>query len=190
MKYRISILSIVALFISCSFLSCKDAPHPKPDALLSLEYPVATYENFSSDCHFGFDMNQWANIQKKPSCSFEIHYPAMKATVFINYKPVDNNLNALLKDAQKLTYEHFIKADEITSQPFINNKDKVYGMFYSVEGDAATNAQFYATDSVKNFMVASLYFYAKPNYDSILPAADYIKKDMYRIMESIQWKSE
>ncbi|WP_430614055.1 gliding motility lipoprotein GldD [Flavobacterium sp. JP2137] len=188
MKYRLSRLSILTVFAGSIFLSCQDAPHPKPDALLSLEYPKATYEAFRSDCHFEFDKNQWANIQAKPSCSFEIHYPAMKATVFINYKPVDNNLTALLQDAQKLTYEHFIKADEISSQPYINAKDKVYGMFYSVEGDAATNAQFYATDSVKNFMVASLYFYAKPNYDSILPATEYIKKDMYRIMESIQWQ--
>lgn len=190
MKYRISYLSLITLFTLSSLISCKDVLIPKPDALLSLEYPKAQYKPFQSDCAFEFEQNTWANIQPKSDCSFEIHYPAMKATVFINYKAVNNNLNALLKDAQKLTYEHFIKADEITSQPYVNANDKVYGMFYSVAGDAATNAQFYATDSVKNFMVASLYFYAKPNYDSILPAADYIKKDMYRIMESIQWKNK
>ncbi len=188
MKYRISSLCLIPFFILFSFVSCKDVLIPKPDALLSLEYPKAQYEMIHNDCSFVFEKNSWANLEEKPSCGFEIHYPAMKATVFINYKPVDNNLTALLKDAQKLTYEHFIKADEITSQPFVNDQDKVYGMFYSVAGDAATNAQFYATDSVKNFMVASLYFYAKPNYDSILPAAEYIKKDMYRLMESIQWK--
>jgi hypothetical protein len=29
---------------------------------------------------------------------------------------------------------------------------------------------------------------SKPNFDSILPAADYIKNDMRKIIESIKWK--
>ena len=61
-------------------------------------------------------------------------------------------------------------------------------MFYEVGGNAATNAQFYVTDSTKNFIVGSLYFYAKPNFDSILPAADYVKNDIRKIMETIEWK--
>jgi gliding motility-associated lipoprotein GldD len=112
----------------------------------------------------------------------------MKATVYITYKPVQNNIDKLLRDAQKLTYEHVIKADDILEQPFINSTDKVYGMFYRVNGNAATNAQFYVTDSVKHFLTGSVYFYAKPNYDSIMPATDYIKKDMRKIMETIRWK--
>ncbi|NJM80480.1 MAG: gliding motility lipoprotein GldD [Flavobacterium sp.] len=121
-------------------------------------------------------------------CSFELNYPKMKATVYLSYKNVNNNIETLLKDAQKLTYDHVIKADEIAEQPFINENKKVYGMFYEVGGNAATNAQFYVTDSTKNFLVGSLYFYAKPNYDSILPAADYIKNDIRKIMETIEWK--
>ena len=61
-------------------------------------------------------------------------------------------------------------------------------MFYQVGGNAATNAQFYVTDSVKNFVTGSVYFYAKPNYDSILPAAKYVQDDMRRIMETLEWK--
>jgi gliding motility-associated lipoprotein GldD len=52
----------------------------------------------------------------------------------------------------------------------------------------ASPAQFYVTDSVQHFLVGSLYFYAKPNYDSILPAANYLQKDMVQIMETIVWK--
>ena len=71
---------------------------------------------------------------------------------------------------------------------FINVKKKVYGMFYEVGGNAATNAQFYATDSTKNFIVGSVYFYAKPNFDSIMPAASYIKNDVQNLIESLKWK--
>ena len=61
-------------------------------------------------------------------------------------------------------------------------------MFYEVGGNAATNIQFYVTDSTKNFITGSLYFYAKPNFDSILPAADYIKADVRQIIETMKWK--
>ena len=112
----------------------------------------------------------------------------MKATIYLTYKMVNNNIDDLLRDAQKLTYEHVIKADDILEQPYINKDKKVYGMFYEVTGNAATNAQFYATDSTKHFVTGSVYFYAKPNFDSIMPAADYIKNDMQRLMETMKWK--
>jgi gliding motility-associated lipoprotein GldD len=94
----------------------------------------------------------------------------------------------LLRDAQKLTFEHVIKADDIKEQPFLNDDKKVYGMFYEVSGNAATNAQFYVTDSTKHFVTGSVYFYAKPNFDSIMPATSYVKNDMQRLMETIKWK--
>jgi gliding motility-associated lipoprotein GldD len=112
----------------------------------------------------------------------------MKATIYLTYKPVNGNIDKLLRDAQKLTYEHVIKADDILEQPFINSEKKVYGMFYKVSGNAATNAQFYATDSVKHFLTGAVYFYAKPNFDSIMPAADYIRNDMQTLMETLKWK--
>lgn len=169
--------------------SCKKETTPRPNAYLALNYPEQEYKTYENSFHhFTFDLNKNASVKELKSTAFEVHYPQMKATVFMNYKTVNNNLEALLKDAQKLTYEHFIKADEIIEQPFMNEKDRVFGMFYHVGGNAATNVQFYATDSVKNFVVASLYFYAKPNFDSILPASAYIQKDMRQMLESLKWE--
>ena len=82
-----------------------------------------------------------------------------------------------------------VKADQIDPKEFINDKEKVYGMFYEVMGNAASQSQFYATDSLSHFVTGSLYFYAKPNYDSIYPAAIYLQKDIRRIMESLEWKN-
>jgi gliding motility-associated lipoprotein GldD len=170
------------------FCSCKDEVVPKPTSHLSLDYPAPEYAPFANNCPFTFQMNFDANIKGKPDCSFQINYPKMKATIFLTYKPVNGNINDLLRDAQKLTYEHVIKADDIVEQPYINPENKVYGMFYRIQGNAATNAQFYVTDSVKHFVTASVYFHAKPNFDSILPAASYVRNDMQAIMETMKWK--
>ena len=58
-------------------------------------------------------MNSKAIIKGEKDCGFTISYPKMKATIYLTYKPVNNNINKLLRDAQKLTYEHVIKADDI-----------------------------------------------------------------------------
>lgn len=183
--FKILAFSLTAAFTTAA---CKDDAVPKPSSYLRLDYPVAEYAAFENHCPYGFEMNAAAVIKEKQPCSFTVDYPKMKATVYLSYKPVQNDINTLLRDAQKLTYEHVIKADNIVEQPYINPNKKVYGMFYQVGGNAATNTQFYVTDSTRHFITGSVYFYAKPNFDSIMPAANYIKNDMQRLMETIYWK--
>jgi gliding motility-associated lipoprotein GldD len=179
---------IFSFLILTSAISCKDDVLPKPKSYLSLEYPAPKYMPFSKTCAFSFNYNNLGKVVDKGNCNFDIDYPSLKATVYLNYKPVNNNIENLLRDAQKLTYEHVIKADGIIEQPFIDSKKKTYGMFYEVGGNAASQSQFYLTDSTKHFLVGSVYFYAKPNADSILPAAHYIKNDLRVLMESLKWK--
>ena len=183
-QIAISIFSVV-LF---AFLSCKDDVLPKPSSYLRLDYPEAKYVHFENNCPFVFDMNSEAIVKGEKDCGFILSYPKMKATIYLTYKPINNNIANLLRDSQKLTYEHVIKADNILEQPYLNPAKKVYGIFYQVDGNAATNSQFYVTDSVKNFVTGSVYFYTKPNYDSIMPAASYVRNDMQRLMETLKWK--
>ena len=187
MTKKVFFFPILILLLLLNF-SCKDEVLPKPSSYLRLDYPEAKYVSFENECPYTFEINSAAIIKREKNCDFAITYPKMKATIYLTYKPVTKNIDNLLRDAQKLTYEHVIKADDILEQPYINRDKKVYGMFYQVEGNAATNAQFYVTDSTKNFITASVYFYAKPNYDSIMPAASYIKNDMQRLMETLKWK--
>ncbi|WP_338408793.1 gliding motility lipoprotein GldD [uncultured Flavobacterium sp.] len=186
LKKKITIaLLLIVLF---SFFSCKEDVFPKPSSYLRLDYPEAKYVNFENQCPFSFEMNSEAVIKGEKDCGFTISYPKMKATIYLNYKPVNHNIDKLLRDAQKLTYEHVIKADNILEQPFLNSSKKVFGMFYRVNGNAATNSQFYATDSIKHFVTGSVYFYAKPNFDSIMPATSFVRSDMQRLMETLEWK--
>lgn len=113
----------------------------------------------------------------------------MDASLYITYQRVGNNLDSLLYDAQKLTYDHTVKANSIIEQPRVDSLKNVYGMFYALEGDAATQAQFYVTDSTRHFLTGSLYFNTKPNYDSLYPAIVYLQQDIRKIMESISWRN-
>lgn len=187
LKKKLSVFAILTVIFSV--FSCKDEVLPKPASYLRLDYPEAKYVSFENNSTpFAFEMNSDAVIKGGKDFGFTITYPKMKATIYLTYKPVNNNINKLLRDAQKLTYEHVIKADDILEQPYLNSSKKVYGMFYQVNGNAATNSQFYATDSTKHFVTGSVYFYAKPNYDSIMPAASYVRNDMQRLMETLKWK--
>jgi gliding motility-associated lipoprotein GldD len=187
MLKKFTVIALLFTFLF-SVVGCKKDVLPKPSSYLRLDYPEAAYLGFKGHCPFEFDVNSKAIVKEDKGCGYSITYPKMKATIYLTYKPVNNNIKTLLRDAQKLTYEHVIKADDILEQPYINPDKKVYGMFYQVDGNAATNSQFYATDSVRHFVTGSVYFYAKPNFDSIMPAASYIKNDMQRLMETLKWK--
>lgn len=180
--------------MSLLMLGCGDDPLPKPKAFLRLEYPKANYKKASIPLPFTFEKNELTEPISSLKTSgdiigVDVKYPSLKATIFLTYKKVENdNIDNLLRDAQNLTQKHTIKADEIVQNEFLNIENKVYGMIYEIGGNAASQSQFYVTDSLNHFVSGSLYFYAKPNYDSIYPASEYLKKDIKRIMETIRWK--
>ena len=187
--------NIVLICVAMVFFSCGNDPVPKPKAMLRLEYPAPEYNQVNIPLPFTFEKNELAdpitNIKLDGVNNLygvNIEYPKLKGTIYLTYKKIkDDNLTNLLRDAQNLTQKHTIKADEIEGILYENPKHKVFGMFYEVGGNAASQSQFYVTDSVNHFLIGSLYFNTKPNYDSILPAADYLKKDIKHIMETIEW---
>lgn len=172
-------------------VSCAEDPTPKPKGFLALEYPPADYELVDRDCPYSLEKNKLALVEdaKGPNpCWINLEYKSIKATIFITYQPVRNNLDSLLRDAQKLPLQHTIKADIIEGDTYTNSFHNTHGMFYEVAGDAASQAQFYLTDSVRHFLTGSVYFRARPNFDSILPAASYLKEDIRHLMETLRWK--
>ena len=177
-------------FLGCGlvFFGCKEeSVLPKPNALLRLEYqrPAATLVETG---YFTFESNTAASVSQKNKHAIIIEYPEMKAAIFLNHRSIERDLNRLIRDAHKLSGEHAAKADGIQQKIFESVENKVYGAFYEVSGDAASQAQFFVTDSIDHFVTGALYFKTKPNYDSIYPAAKYLQNDMGRIMESLRWK--
>ena len=178
---------IVSILFLCS--SCTETILPKPKAYLSLEYPEASYQKVESNCPYSFEINQNSTIAFEKNCWAKINYPSINATIHVTYRAVNNNLDAVLKEVERLTYEHTIKADEINAQPYENEAAKVYGKMINIEGNVASNMQFHVTDSVRNILYGTLYFNVKPNYDSIYPAIKYIEKDIRNLMETVEWSA-
>lgn len=170
-------------------ISCQEDAHPKPKGELRLEYPEPKYQVFQSPCHFQFEYSDFAKITdaKKP-CWYYIQYPKMKAKVFITYFPIQNDFPLHVKEAEKMVYEHTIKASSIETKSFSFPEKKVYGNFYELKGQTASNLQFFVTDSTRHFITANLYFNSRPKPDSLAPAVDYIKEDMQHLIETFNWK--
>lgn len=178
--------------IAISFVilsSCKDDVLPKPKAYLSLTYTQASYKDLKAERPYGFLISERAIIKEEKNNWLKIKYPQLKASIDITYRPLEGNLKELLIESERLVYKHAVKAEQIVPKDYVNEENHVYGSLYEITGNAASQIQFHVTDSTKNFMKGSLYFYTKPNYDSVLPAVAYIKKDIMKLMETLQWKN-
>ena len=179
---------IFILLFLIIFFGCKKDILPKPKAYLSLTYPEKTYKELHLSRPYRFKVSKMATIINEKNNWLSIKYPKLKASIDITYRPIKNNLRELLTEAEKLVFKHTTKADQIIPQDFINKEKRVFGSIYEITGNAASQIQFHVTDSTNNFIKGSLYFYAKPNYDSILPAVNYIKEDILHLIETLKWQ--
>lgn len=182
---KITVLLLFLVLISCN----ETVLLPKPNAQLSLRYPTPEYTAVNSNCPYQFNRNTRSKFEILDQCEGKLVYPEMRATVYLSYRSIENNLDSLLADAYQMPSKHIIKAAEIPEKVFINPDNRAYGTLFRVVGEAASQAQFFLTDSTSHFLVGSLYFYTRPNYDSIMPAARYIEQDMVKLMESLTWKN-
>ncbi len=174
-----------------SFTSCEDDVVVKPHAALRLRFPTPVYSTVNMDCPFVFKQNEFAQVSVNKNCGLKVDYPNMKATVFITYRETNTSiLEAQLREAERLALNHGPRALSIPQSQYVNPDKKTYGTFYEINGNAASHGQFHLTDSTKHFVTAALYFDTKPNFDSLLPAIEYVRNDMRMMMETMEWRGE
>lgn len=178
---------IVFLIVLTFFISCKEETLPKPQGYLSLVYEDADYQKLQLERPYVFQVSKRATVKNEPNNWLKINYPAQKASLDITYRPIKNNLKELLIEAEKLVYKHTVKAENILSINYENSKRKVFGAIQDITGNSASHLQFHLTDSVNHFIKGALYFNSRPNYDSVLPAVEFIKKDIEKLFETIEW---
>ena len=180
---------VVPILILVLSFSCGRETLPKPKSYLTLKYPENSYMKVVGDCPFSFEISNLARIDLKNNCWATISYPQLRATIHITYREVHDNLDEILKEVERLTFEHTIKADAIPTPVIYEDFDKkVFGTMYNVEGNVASNIQIRITDSLNHVLSGALYFYSRPNYDSIIPAIKYLEKDLIHLVETFEWK--
>jgi gliding motility-associated lipoprotein GldD len=188
---RVLIKLFAIIFIPAIFYSCGGDAIPKPKGYIRFDLPEHTYELYEDECPYAFEIGTYAKVisrERSEHCWKNVYVKPSKATIHISYKPIENNFGLLVEDAHELVYGHTVKADAITEQVFLNPEKMVYGILYEIKGDAASNLQFIATDSVNHFLRGALYFRATPNQDSLAPLVRFMRKDIEHLIETINWK--
>lgn len=167
---------------------------PKPRAYYRLNFPEKKYVKYDSSCPFSFEIPTYSYIKKDEypgaePCWLNLEFPTFRGTLHLSYKEANGNLDTLLQNTYDLAYKHQIKASGIREQLIQRDSAKVYGLVYDIGGNAASSVQFFLIDSSKNFIRGALYFQAVPNTDSIKPVVDFIRKDIYHLINTFTWKN-
>ena len=186
-KTIIALCSSAIFFVSCN----KNDEVAKPLGQVRLEYPKQTYVQFNENVPYTFQYSSFAKpVVGKKLNSFNIVYPKMKATIYLTYFPVnsENDLITQIKESERFVQDQTVKASFISPQEFSFPTKHVFGTLYELGGESAINIQFHSTDSTRNFLSGSVYFKTQPKPDSLAPAVDYIKKDVKKLLETLEWK--
>lgn len=183
----------------CALLlgSCgEDLPNPKPPTYLRLDIPSsAKLIEVQTECGPKFQMSELFKIEKSSkmengACSFDIDLGKLNGKIYCFYYQMKANdtLSKFINFANDKVDDHKLKATAINDEKILRPDSRVFGTFFELQGDVATNFQFYLTDSSKHFFRAELLLNARPNYDSLKPTLDYIKKDLSKMYNSFQWQ--
>ena len=169
---------------------CKQRFSPKPKGYLRIDLEQKQDSLFQPiHCPFYFNSANYFKLKIQPNCWIDLEYPKHNATIHLTYKRVNQNLINLLEESRNMAYKHTIKADAINEKTYLNNINNTYGTLYDIKGPVASSVQFHITDSMKHFIRGALYFNTNPNQDSLQPVINYVRKDIIRIMESLQWEN-
>ncbi len=198
MKIRIAHwISLVALIL---LSACGEVDYtPKPRLFPKVVFPEHDYKAFDANyCAFTFQQPTYTEIQQdttffedrpKDPCWFDIVYPQFDTKLHCTYQPItkDKSLTDLVAESITMVEEHVVKAEYIDEKAIRKADANLYGMTFDLEGPVATHFQFYLTDSSKHFLRGALYTYARPNPDSLRPVVQFIKEDVYQMINTLEW---
>ncbi len=185
---------------SLVFSSCHGDYSPKPKAYPRVIFPEQKYELYDpANCPFKFEKPTYALVQHDSAymgtllsadmCWMNVYLNPLNGVINLTYKNIENpkQLEQLIEDAHKLAFKHTKKANYI-DEVRIENQHGAGGILYDLGGDAASNVQFFLTDSSKHFIRGALYFYSQPNADSMAPVLNFVKADIEHLLKTFEWK--
>lgn len=196
MIQKILTLALLIPFVTgCIHTEENEMIIPKARAYYRLNLPPKKYKYYDLTCPYAFEIPCYAFVEKDPEknsepCWINIKFPNFKATIHVSYKKIDNNLKLYIADAHEFANRHQVKASGLERTPIKRDSAHVYGIFYEIQGNTASNIQFFVTDSTKNFLRGALYFNCTPNIDSLQVVIDFLKTDLLHLVNTFQWKQQ
>ena len=184
----------LSALLSLLVISCGSDYSPKPRGYFKIDLPEKKFQTYQSDCPFSFEYPVYSTVvtdsarNAKP-CWKDLVYPGLNGRIHLSYERITSKaqFNQLTEDAHTFVFKHTVKATAI-DESIINMPEKnVYGIYYTIDGNAASPVQFFLTDSTSNYIRGALYFNEQPRLDSIQPVLDFVKKDIDVMIRSFKW---
>lgn len=183
-------------------VACNEPPPrtPKPRAYPRVIYPEKRLTNFDmANCPFTTRIPSYFKLQKDTlqsesearfDCWYDLYCEDLNGYLHMSYVPIENRkqFDGLINDAFKMADKHNIKASSRQESVISEPNRKLHGLIFEIDGPVATPLQFFVTDSTEHFLRASLYFKAAVNRDSIAPVYEYLREDVYGMVEEMAWR--
>ena len=208
---------LVYFLLIIFFVSCNSTYTSKKTGYFKIDLPEKKYVLFNEPgMPYSFEYPAYASIVKdstyfdaNPENDYwrNIDFKELNAKIFLSYKVVGgkalykikmpngtyndstgvNMYDKMINDAFNLTNKN---DDVATSKKdsLFKTANNVGGLLFKLGGNAATQRQFFMTDTTKNFIRGALYFYASPNADSVKPVVDFIQQDIDHLITTFRWK--
>lgn len=177
-------------------------PVPKPRGYPRVAYPERNYVPLAADyCNFTFQRPASAGVVREENffdeapadpCWFDLELdPALNGSLHFSYYPLGSyeQFEELRDQAFELVGVHNKRASDIEEIRIDRDGAGVHGIAFDIAGPAASPFQFFLTDSSQHFLRGALYFDTRPNPDSLAPIVDYVKEDIFRMVETFEWNN-
>jgi len=199
------ILSLL-LITTLLFSACSNNNHdysPKPRGYYRIVFPQKQYVEYNGPYPFTFLYPAYANIVPDSNTApngnkklinmkylLNMQFPQFNGTLHLSYESITSRkvFDELIEDAHSFAFKHTVKSTGIDQALIYYPDKKIFGIYYTINGNAASSAQFFLTDSTRNYIRGALYFNSEPKLDSIQPVLDFVKKDMNVMIKSFKWK--
>lgn len=171
---------------------------PKPKAYPRIALPTKSYKPVTvGDLPMELQLPEYArlipdtNVEGRHTPGwYNLQFPLFDMTLHLTYYKFSNwsFFDSLLFDTRKLVNKHLQKADDILERPTSTLNPDAKGLIFSIQGNTATNFNFYLTDSTKHFVRGALYFNSRTDLDSVAPVFQFVEQDVYHMIKTMKWK--
>lgn len=190
---RLKLVSFVLIMVAVT--ACEKTYLPKPIGYNRIVLPEKSYRPLPDSLPYSFEYSKFAQLLDDTTAIserywIEIHYPQLLANIHVTFVKLGGNgklFEEYMNDAYTLTAKHQIKAYSI-DEVIAKTPSGKTAVIAELEGEVPSQFQFTVTDSSKNFLRGALYFNTKVQNDSLAPAIAFMKEEMMRLINTLEWK--